>query len=60
MKCTGLLLGEILVVAKVVAEVAAAEVLHRQIKMLPILKRVNSIDDKRAGHFIEQQFLVDD
>ena len=60
MKCTGLLLGEILVVAKVVAEVPAAEVLHRQIKMFPILKRVNSIDDKRAGHFIEQQFLVDD
>jgi hypothetical protein len=60
MKCTGLLLGEIFVVAKVIAEVATAEVLHRQIKMFPILKRVNSVDDKRTGHFIEQQFLVDD
>ena len=55
-----MLFGEIFVVAEVVAQVATAEVLHRKIKMLPILKGVNSVDNKRVGHLIEKQLFVDD
>lgn len=58
-KGTGLFFVEVFVVAKMVPEVSASEILHCEVEMFPVLKGVDRIDNEGIGHFIEEDFFVD-
>jgi len=57
-KITCLLFIEVLIVAKVVTKIPSPKILHGQVEMFPILKGLDGVDDKLAGHLIQQDFLV--
>lgn len=59
-KGTGLFFCEVFVVAEVVAEVTTSKVLHGKIKMLSVLEGVDGVNYEGIGHFIEEEFFVDD